>query len=52
MEKTLKAGPFDGVMHFAALIEAGESMKVPEVYFRNNTASTLSLLEAMLADGA
>ncbi len=51
VEKTLKAGPFDGVMHFAALIEAGESMKVPEVYFRNNTASTLSLLEAMLATG-
>ena len=42
---------FDGVMHFAALIEAGESMKCPEVYFRNNTASTLTLLEAMLASG-
>lgn len=40
---------FDGVMHFAALIEAGESMKHPEVYFRNNTAATLSLLEAMIA---
>src|SRR3954451_14991718 len=36
------------VMHFAALIEAGESMQVPERYFRNNTASTLSLLETML----
>ena len=43
--------PFDGVMHFAALIEAGESMKKPELYFRNNTASTLSLLEAMVATG-
>lgn len=43
--------PFDGVLHFAALIEAGESMKTPEVYFRNNTASTLSLLEAVLAEG-
>jgi UDP-glucose 4-epimerase len=41
--------PYDGVMHFAALIEAGESMKKPEIYFRNNTASTLSLLEAMHA---
>jgi UDP-glucose 4-epimerase len=37
----------DGVLHFAALIEAGESMQKPEIYFRNNTASTLSLLEAM-----
>ena len=39
---------FAGVMHFAALIEAGESMRRPEVYFRNNTAATLSLLEAMV----
>lgn len=51
IEETLKQGRFDGVMHFAALIEAGESMKHPEVYFRNNTASTLTLLEAMLATG-
>ncbi len=43
--------PFDGVLHFAALIEAGESMQHPELYFRNNTASTLSLLEAILACG-
>lgn len=51
LEKTLKSGPFDGVMHFAALIEAGESMQRPEIYFRNNTAGTLSLLESMLATG-
>jgi UDP-glucose 4-epimerase len=50
LEKLLREG-FDGVMHFAALIEAGESMTKPEVYFRNNSASTLSLLEAMLATG-
>ena len=37
--------PFDAVLHFAALIEAGESMHKPEIYFRNNTASTLSLLK-------
>jgi UDP-glucose 4-epimerase len=43
--------PFDGVLHFAALIEAGESMVHPEQFFRNNTASTLSLLEAILAHG-
>ncbi len=43
--------PFDAVLHFAALIEAGESMVRPEVFFRNNTASTLSLLEAVLACG-
>ncbi len=38
------------VMHFAASIEAGESMQVPERYFRNNSASTLTLLESMLAN--
>ena len=43
--------PFEAVLHFAALIEAGESMKRPEIYFRNNTASTLALLEAMIAEG-
>ena len=51
LEKTLRSGRFQGVMHFAALIEAGESMQRPEIYFRNNTAGTLSLLEAMLATG-
>jgi len=35
-------------MHFAALIEAGESMRVPERYFRVNTASALTLLEAVI----
>lgn len=50
LETLLRKG-IDGVMHFAALIEAGESMKKPELYFRNNTASTLTLLEAMLASG-
>jgi UDP-glucose 4-epimerase len=43
--------PFDGVLHFAALIEAGESMLYPEIFFRNNVAATLSLLQAMLAHG-
>jgi UDP-glucose 4-epimerase len=51
LERTLSRGRFDGVMHFAALIEAGESMKRPEIYFRNNTAASLTLLEAMLATG-
>src|SRR5882757_501414 len=49
--RVLRDEQVDGVMHFAALIEAGESMKHPEIYFRSNTASTLSLLEAMLAAG-
>jgi UDP-glucose 4-epimerase len=51
LKNTFSDYPFDGVMHFAALIEAGESMRQPELYFRNNSAATLSLLEAMLAKG-
>ena len=51
VESTLREGGFDGVMHFAALIEAGESMRKPETFFRNNTATTLTLLESMLATG-
>jgi len=48
LEELFADGSFAGVMHFAALIEAGESMQKPEIYFRNNTAATLGLLEAMV----
>jgi len=48
LEALFEGDSFAGVMHFAALIEAGESMQRPEIYFRNNTAATLGLLEAML----
>lgn len=51
IEARKEGNPFDAVLHFAALIEAGESMKTPEIFFRNNTASTLALLEAVLAEG-
>jgi UDP-glucose 4-epimerase len=43
--------PFEAVLHFAALIEAGESMLHPEAFFSNNTACSLTLLEAMLDCG-
>ena len=39
----------EAVLHFAASIEVGESMRDPIKHFRNNTANTLSLLDAMLA---
>ena len=48
LEEIFASDSFAGVMHFAALIEAGESMHKPELYFRNNTAATLGLLQAML----
>src|SRR5664279_1300793 len=39
---------FDAVLHFAALIEAGESVRHPEQYFENNSTRTLTLLRVML----
>jgi len=41
----------DACVHFAASIEAGESMTRPEAFFSNNTAATLRLLEALTAAG-
>ncbi|MDF2703206.1 MAG: galE: UDP-glucose 4-epimerase GalE [Rubrobacteraceae bacterium] len=38
---------FDGVLQFAALSLVGESLKQPELYYRNNVCGTLNLLEAM-----
>ncbi len=38
---------FDAVLHFAAYALVGESTEKPELYFRNNVAGTVSLLDAM-----
>jgi UDP-glucose 4-epimerase len=51
LTKLFRSHSFEGVLHFAAFIEAGESMKFPETFFRNNTANALAVLEAMLAAG-
>ena len=44
---TLITHKIDCVVHFAALIEAGESMTNPLPFFENNVSGTLSLLNAM-----
>lgn len=36
---------YDAVMHFAAFIEAGESMKDPGKFLRNNLVNSLSLID-------
>ncbi len=51
LDETLKIHRPEAILHFAAFIEAGESMQLPEKYFRNNSAATLTLLETMLANG-
>lgn len=38
---------FDAVMHFAASIDAGESVRDPLQYYDNNVYSTICLLQAM-----
>jgi len=46
LESTLGSEPFDAVMHFAAFIEAGESMQNPGKFFHNNVVLSLGLMEA------
>jgi UDP-glucose 4-epimerase len=46
LNAALSAQQYDAVMHFAAFIEAGESMKDPGKFFRNNLANSLQLMEA------
>jgi UDP-arabinose 4-epimerase len=44
---TLRRHKIEAVMHFAAFAYVGESVAQPELYFRNNVANSLTLLEAM-----
>jgi UDP-glucose 4-epimerase len=47
----LTSEKYDAVMHFAAFIEAGESMKDPGKFFKNNLANSLQLIEAVAQAG-
>jgi UDP-glucose 4-epimerase len=47
----LTSQKFDAVMHFAAFIEAGESMKDPGKFFRNNLVNSLSLMDMAVRAG-
>jgi UDP-glucose-4-epimerase GalE len=38
------------VMHFAAFLDVGESVREPAKYYRNNVGGALSVLEAMAAE--
>lgn len=40
-------GPFDAVIHFAALKAVGESVKKPLAYDKNNVCGAINLLESM-----
>jgi UDP-glucose 4-epimerase len=45
LSKALLTGKFEALMHFAAFIEAGESMKSPGRFYNNNFVNSLSLME-------
>lgn len=49
--KILRDHACDTIMHFAALAYVGESVQQPLRYYRNNTATTLSLIEAAASAG-
>ncbi len=51
LEDVFAAGSFDAVMHFAAHSLVGESVQQPAMYFRNNVANGLNLLDAMRRHG-
>ena len=51
LDAVLGRAAFDAVMHFAAFIEAGESMVDPGRYFYNNVAGSINLIEAASAAG-
>jgi UDP-arabinose 4-epimerase len=51
LRQVFREYPIGAVIHFAASAYVGESMRVPDLYFRNNVGTTLDLLEVMLEAG-
>lgn len=51
VKNVFKTRKIAAVLHFASLIEVGESFKDPRRYYAHNLISSLNLLEAMLEGG-
>jgi UDP-glucose 4-epimerase len=51
LERVFSEHDIDLVMHFAAYISVGESVREPGKYWENNTSGVLKLLEAMRRHG-
>lgn len=47
LDRVFSGKRFDGVLHFASLIQVGESARDPARYYRSNVAKTLTLLESL-----
>jgi UDP-glucose-4-epimerase GalE len=52
VRNALRRHEIAAVMHFAAFLDVGESVREPARYYRNNVVGALSVLEAMAAEGA
>ncbi|MDA8657079.1 UDP-glucose 4-epimerase GalE [Luminiphilus sp.] len=50
LSQLLRGRHFDGVIHFAAKSLVGESVKRPDLYYRNNVVGTLNLVNEMLSN--
>lgn len=48
VRQVFRSRPIAAVMHFAALIQVGESARDPRKYYTHNLLSSLNLLDAML----
>ena len=51
MDALFEKEPIDGVIHFAAFSQVGESMANPLKYYENNLWGTTALLQSMVAHG-
>ena len=51
LAESLTSEKFDAVMHFAAFIEAGESMRDPGRFYQNNLVNSLHLIETAVEAG-
>jgi UDP-glucose-4-epimerase GalE len=50
VRETLRRHEISAVMHFAAFLDVGESVREPVRYYQNNVGGALSVLEAMTAE--
>ena len=50
LRSTINKHGVEAVMHFAAFLDVGESVREPAKYYRNNVGGAMSVLDAMAAE--
>ena len=51
VRQAIRAHGVTAVMHFAAFLDVGESVREPAKYYRNNVTGAITVLEAMALEG-